>query len=208
MSPSAPRSLDAADAIRRLERYHDEVVERFGLCPWAKHARAAGRTRVHVVVSPEPGDTIGEVVRSWVADDAIDVAFVIAPWFTDGFEALEVWGHTLRSMSEDAFFVAAFHPGAPPTAGTVRFFRQTPDPTIQLIRRTRLEEVRAADPSHYQDIFTLTLDDLQRPPAASIATTVLAHNESTLTREGRPTIQTILDNIQADKRGQSPFTKG
>lgn len=204
MSSTYPGSSFEAEAVRLHERYQREVVERFGLCPWAKQAHAAGRTRIHVwfgLTGTHPTvDDLVTAMRAWRLDDDIDVGFLILPTFTRGLEELERWSEALRMKSGDRFYAAAFHPRAPPDAGPVRFFRQTPDPTIQLVRRARLEEVRAEDPAHYQDIFALTARDLRSPrPRRTVATTVLEHNTAVLARVGRARIQAIFDDIQADR---------
>ncbi|MEM7435490.1 MAG: hypothetical protein AAF436_10090 [Myxococcota bacterium] len=183
-----------AEAVRLQEKYQRDVIERFGICPWAKQTREAGRLRTHVVLELETERAaVHDVVARWVNDAAVDVAFVIAPNFSDGFEPLAQWGRDLAVNAGDTFYSAAFHPGAEPGAGVVRFFRQSPNPTIQLVRRTRLEEVRAQDPSHYADIFSLTLQDLEAGcPRKTTAAAVLAHNERVLETEGREALQSLM----------------
>ncbi|MEM7138331.1 MAG: DUF1415 family protein [Myxococcota bacterium] len=183
-----------AEAVRLQEKYQRDVIERFGICPWAKQAREAGRLRAHVVLERETERAaIDDVVARWVSDPEVDVAFVIAPNFSDGFEPLAEWGRDLTRTAGDAFYAAAFHPGAEPETGVVRFFRQAPNPTIQLVRRTRLEEVRAQDPSHYTDIFSLNLRDLEAGcPRKTTAAAVLTHNERVLETEGREALQSLL----------------
>jgi hypothetical protein len=90
------------------------------------------------------------------------------------------------------FLSAAFHPNAPQAAGVIRFLRQTPDPTVQLVRRSRLQEARAQDPPHYQDIFNLDLHALESgAPVRTVAAAVLAHN-SRLVATHRPTLTRLL----------------
>src|SRR3978361_1999201 len=46
-----------AHEVRRIhERYMVEVVEAFGLCPWARDARTKGRVNLHVtfLTAPDP----------------------------------------------------------------------------------------------------------------------------------------------------------
>jgi hypothetical protein len=200
LSPVNPRERLARAAVRLHERYHLEVIERFALCPWAKHARLENRTRTHVVLdTPCLPNELAPVIKGWDADESIDVAFIIAPTFDDGPEAFARWTASLAALLDDRFLSAPFHPGMEAT-GSVRFFRQSPDPTVQLVRRTRLEEVRAQDPPHYKDIFTLSMGDFEpgRAPKA-IAASVIEHNQRVLDREGRDALQAILDDIYADR---------
>ncbi|NOQ84710.1 MAG: hypothetical protein GQ551_11940 [Myxococcales bacterium] len=201
MSPANPREALAREALRLHERYHRELIERFCVCPWAKPARAAGRTRAHVVVdascSPEE---LAPVLAEWAADDTVDVAFVIAPRFTGDADTFADWATSIAQAQRDAFLTAPFYPRVPGSAGPIQFLRQTPDPTVQLVRRTRLEEIRAQDPPHYTDIFDLDLRKLEADNAPrEVAASVVAHNERMIEREGRAEIQRILDDIREDR---------
>lgn len=201
MSRAGSSAALTREALRLHERYHRELIERFSVCPWAKAARAEGRTRAHVVTeaSCNAGD-LTPLVGAWAADETVDVAFVIVPRFTAGLDAFADWVSSLAEQSGDVFLGAPFHPGAPYGTGSIQFLRQTPDPTAQLVRRSRLEEIRAQDPPHYRDIFQLDLRSLQaakRP--RTVAASVLASNERMLEGEGRSQIGAILDDIRDDR---------
>jgi hypothetical protein len=201
LSPVNPRERLAREAIRLHDRYQLELIERFALCPWAKQARAQNHTRTHVVLDTAclPNE-LAPVLEGWDEDESIDVAFVIAPRFDDGPEAFARWAVSLAELLDGRFLSAPFHPGAIETAGSVRFFRQTPDPTVQLVRGARLEEARAQDPPHYKDIFTLSMRDLEADRAPkTVAASVIEHNQRVLDREGRDAVQAILDDIYADR---------
>jgi hypothetical protein len=201
LSPTNPRETLAREALRLHARYHRELIERFSVCPWAKPARADGRTRAHVITeafcSPE---ALRPVLAQWATDEDVDVAFVIAPRFTMGPEALADWAASLGEQERDVFLTAPFHPTPPDSAGSIHFLRQTPDPTVQLVRRARLEEIRAQDPPHYTDIFDLDLRDIDAKKAPrTVAASVLAHNERLIEREGRAELQAIFDDIREDR---------
>jgi hypothetical protein len=69
-----------------------------------------------------------------------------------------------------------------------------------LVRRSRLEEIRAQDPPHYKDIFELDLQSLEATkPASSVAASVHAYNQRTLEREGRAGLQAIVEDIRNDR---------
>ncbi len=157
--------------------------------------------RTHVVVESELApDSLRPVVDAWAKDERAEVGFIIAPRFGRDHVAFAVVAEILGSLRADVFFSAPFHPSAPPSGGTIHFLRRSPDPTVQLVRRTRLDAIRAEDPPHYADIFQLTLDELEpgRPPRA-VAASVFAHNERMLEQQGRAAFQAIIEDIHADR---------
>jgi len=196
-----PREALTREALRLHERYHREVIERFSVCPWAKPARADGRTRTHVVIdaSCAPEELI-PILAEWAADEKVDVAFVIAPRFAGDAGAFAGWATSITNLHSEVFLTAPFYPSVPDSAGSIQFLRQTPDPTVQLVRRTRLEDIRAQDPPHYADIFDLDLRELEADRAPrEVAALVVAHNERMIEREGRAEIQRVLDDIREDR---------
>ncbi len=196
-----PHEALRREALRLHERYQRELIERFSVCPWAKPARAEGRIRAHVVtsVSCSP-EELAPILAGWVGDHAVDVAFVIAPRFTAGADAFADWATSLAEQQGRVFLTAPFYPSASPCAGSIQYLRQAPDPTVQLVRRKRLEEIRAQDPPHYADIFELDMQDLKtKKPPQSVAASVVSHNERMIEREGRAEIQGILDDIRGDR---------
>jgi hypothetical protein len=195
-------SLDplTREANRLYARYQEELVERFSVCPWAKVARLEGRTRAHVVTDTrlEP-HLLGPVIEDWSNDAGVDVAVVIAPRFGAGAEAFGEWSAAIGQLADPVFVAAGFHPDAS-GPGVVHFLRQTPDPTTQLVRRSRLEEIRSQDPPHYANIFELDLRELEaNAPVRTVAASVFAHNTRTLAREGRDRLQRIIDDIRRDR---------
>ena len=198
MSAGRSRAPLVDEVVESHERYLVEVVERFSLCPWAKQTRLQNRMRTHVVLGDALClEALGPVLEGWARDETMDVGFVIAPHFGGGFDALARVGEDLTDSFGGRFLSAAFHPNANANAGAVRFFRQAPHPTLQLVRRARLEALRAQDPPHYKDIFTLVPADLEPgAPVEPIAASILARNRQTLRRRGRADLQQILDAIK------------
>lgn len=191
------------EALRLHRRYLEELIEAYGVCPWARPARVEGALRAHVVVDRgAPPESLRDVVQTWAADDDADVAFVIAPRFDRGFDRFCDWSTRVGALS-DAFLSAPFHPadtGEREPVGSIHFLRQTPDPTVQLVRRSRLETIRAHDPPHYTDIFDLDLRSLDaaRPPRTAAAS-VHAQNERLLAERGRGALRAIIESIRADR---------
>ena len=155
--------------------------------------------RAHCVTasSPEPG-ALHPVVSAWAGDDSVEVAFVIAPRFEGGADAFEGWASEVGSL-DPAFYSAPFHPSPKPGGGTIRLLRRTPDPTVQLVRRKRLDEIRSHDPPHYRDIFDLDVGELNGHGAPrTVAASVLARNEQLLA-EQTDEVLTILEEIRTDR---------
>jgi len=201
LSTENPRFALVREAIRLHHRYQSELIERFSVCPWAKSARVEGRTRVHVLVEPEVDPvSLSPLLDAWAEDGPAEVGFIIAPRFDGDHAAFAELAQAVGALRADVFLSAAFHPGAPGVSGTIHFLRQSPDPTVQLVRRSRLDAIRAEDPPHYTDIFHLSLRELEAAtPPRTIAASVLVHNERLIEREGRGALQAIIDDIRSDR---------
>lgn len=193
--------LLSLEALRLYERYQTELVERYSICPWAKNARLDGRTRAHVVTDSECDlASLVPLLAHWSAEPSVDVAFVIAPRFEAGLEAFAEWSSAVGRATHGVFVAASFHPDASETPGLVQFLRQTPDPTVQLVRRAMLERIRSQDAPHYTDIFELDLRALEvDKPIRTVAASVFAHNAQLIEREGRAALQQIIDDIRQDR---------
>jgi hypothetical protein len=207
-----------AEATRLYLRYAAEVVERFHLCPWAADARAAGRVQVCVLV--EAGDPLrasAEALEALASQEAVDIALLVLPTFEIGRTAFERFVAGLReqhaaqhALGQAPFALADFHPDAPLDAASperlVPFFRRTPDPTVQAVRRRRLDEVRRGadhgtellDPQHLRLLASGDLEAWARRPAP-LHTRVIQANHRTLTRHGPEAICAVLDDIMADR---------
>ena len=202
MSPENPRAALIREATRLHRRYQSELIERYSVCPWAKHAHTDGRLRTHVVVdaSCRPS-ALCAILDEWASDPRAEVGFIIAPRFDEGAAAFAAWTSEVAELRPNVFLTASFHPDAGDGASAIHFLRQTPDPTVQVVRRALLEEIRSEDPPHYADIFELDLRQLRpdQPPPRAVSATVLAHNERLLAREGRASLQAIVDDICRDR---------
>lgn len=201
MSAENSRFALVREAIRLHHRYQSELIERFSVCPWAKSARVEGRTRAHVVLESEVDlGSLSPLVDTWAEDGQAEVGFIIAPRFDGDHAAFTELAQAVGALRADVFLSAAFHPIAPVVGGTIHFLRQSPDPTVQLVRRSRLDAIRAEDPPHYTDIFQLSLRELEAAaPLRTIAASVLVRNERLIEREGRGTLQAIIDDIRSDR---------
>lgn len=88
------------------------------------------------------------VIDALAADATIEVALLIFPTVTMTAAAFDAACQPLR-RHHAAFVAAVFHPQTPWDAATpaqaVGFFRRAPDPTLQLVRASVLQNVRGPD---------------------------------------------------------------
>ncbi|MFW2387448.1 MAG: hypothetical protein ACN4G0_03875 [Polyangiales bacterium] len=196
-----PHQALRREALRLHERYQRELIERFSVCPWAKPSRMAGRTRAHVVTTKTgSAQELLPLLSTWADESSLEVGFVIVPRFDGNADSFSDWAESIVEPHADVFLSAPFYPSVSDSAGSIQFLRQTPDPTVQLVRRSRLEEIRVQDPPHYRDIFEIDMNDLAKEAEKQpVAASVVAHNERMLEREGRAGIQAIFEDIRKDR---------
>lgn len=202
------------EAIRVYRRYSAEVVEALGVCPWAHRARKDGRVRERVLLEPvtDLRRTV-EAVRELGADRRVDIGLLLFPCLAidrDGFERFVAQVREAYAEGEPgsvAMALAAFHPRAEPDLGSperlVPFLRRTPDPTVQLVRRSVLAQVRRAhghgtgfvDPRTLLDVSTL----LGGEPRVPLHERVAANNLETVQRMGVERLEAIFEDIRRDR---------
>jgi hypothetical protein len=200
------------EAVRVYRRYSAEVVEALGICPWAAKARREGKVRERVMLEPVT-DLRGTVraVRELGADAGVEIGLLLFPRLSierTGFERFvasvrESYG---EGMADVEMALAPFHPDAEPDLDEperlVPFLRRTPDPTIQLVRRSVLASVRRAhghgtgflDPRHLDVTGVLAAD-----PKIPLHERVARQNLDTVRELGVARLQAILDDIRQDR---------
>jgi hypothetical protein len=214
--------LDPADALaqawvreatRLHERYVVELVEHFGLCPWATRARLGKRLRVEV--SLQSGDTsVAPSVAAldrWAGDEGMEVGFLLFPRLD--LDRVEFDRFTSEVRAEDAkrhelgtapFAMVAFHPAASPSLEDaeriIPFLRRTPDPCIQVIRIAVLDRVRGSVPEGTQFVDVSLLDAaLTGPVEVSVRDRVGRANLETARRVGVDELRRCMDAIRRDR---------
>ncbi|GAB4526614.1 MAG: hypothetical protein Tsb0020_44330 [Haliangiales bacterium] len=229
-SKGAPARLDGAVAsalereCRRVySRYVIEVVEAFNLCPWAKRARLDGRVRPEVMLDqePTPGQILARIEQAFVAPEGavrVDIVLILLPrllWDRRSFHHFvervrtghaEIHRHRERG-GPPTWAMADFHPDAEPDTQNanrlVAFLRRSPDPTIQVVRRQALDEVRGEEQQGtvFASPDMLNLADLGKlPPSPEpLHERVAAANLSTVERVGVERVAAVLDAIRADR---------
>ncbi len=202
------------EAERLQERYVVEVVERFGLCPWAQRARVDGQTRVSVVLATDdtaiPSSV--EVLDAWGRDEEVDIGFLVYPRMESRRREFDQFAARLREaavarhpLGRAPFALAAFHPeGQPDLADAERlvpFLRRTPDACVQAVRMSTLDRVRRGAEGGTKFIDIAALDErlsssVSTPP---LRDRIAAANLETVKRAGLETITACIDAIQVDR---------
>ncbi len=143
-----------AEALRVHERYVVEIVEALKICPWAERARLEGLVRPSVLTGRELALAPAlEAAAAIGADTRLEVGFLLFPRVEVGRLAFERFVSELRradaaraGIAGPPMAMAAFHYEAAPDLEAphklVPFLRRSPDPTVQLVRRRVLDELR------------------------------------------------------------------
>ena len=179
------------EALRLCDRYVEEVVVGFGLCPWAVPALRAGRVAREVVTEVTPAAAAClPVIEAWEQDTRIAIGLLVLPRFAGTRGAFDRFAEEVRRADrarrtgEPPFVAAAFHPeGLTTFAGPpqlVSFLRRTPDPLLQFVRADLLAGVLAAGPD--------------------VSGQVAAHNHATLTGPGQTDrFEAVIRALRADR---------
>jgi len=178
------------EALRLNQRYLDEVVLAFGLCPWAEPALQGGRVGRAVCLASQPqvGDCLPFIER-FAAPDAprLDIGLLLFPRASLTWSAFDAFAERVR-RTQRIFLAASFHPEGPAHAENphqaVAFFRRSPDPMLQFVRAEPIDHLRAAQPGVSASVgdrnfrslqgegesrLNATLDDIRRDRATSYA---------------------------------------
>jgi hypothetical protein len=201
------------EAIRVHRRYQTEIVDGYGLCPWAQRATLEGKVRERVLLQVDDAglEPTLAAIDEWSCDPTADVAFVIYPRLPLGRQEFHDFAARVRTadasrheLGSIPFVFAAFHPGAEPDTGDperlIPFLRRTPDPTLQLLRATALEAIHstASQGTQFIDIASIeaSLTGQGQPPLRErIARTNLA----TVQRIGIDVLQRRFEDIRRDR---------
>jgi hypothetical protein len=208
-----------AEALRVYRRYAVEIVEAFGLCPWAARARQSGRVSERVLLQKGSDavpalECVGELAR----DAKVDIGLLIFPRLTLDPLAFEHFTALVRDRDAERrplgaipFAMAAFHPGAEADLSDperlIPFLRKTPDPTIQLVRRSVLEKVRGKNMQGTGFIDEAALQALEALGAIptggqeeqSLRERIAQANYQTVQDAGLSTLRARLDDIRQDR---------
>jgi len=203
------------EALRIYGRYQREFVEALGLCPWAVRVREEGKVAVHALLEPTDGlfAPTMDAVAQLGADESVEVGLLVFPRSAATRTEHEAFVSAVRERDAELhegsppMAMAAFHPNAEADfshpSRLVPFIRRSPDPVIQLIRRTALEAVRKRtsdrgtaflDPSEI-DFGTMLAAKAQPPLHERVAD----KNRDTIQELGVAEAEAILAAIRADR---------
>lgn len=198
------------EARRVHERYMVEVVEAFGLCPWARDARSKGRVNVHVtfLTTPDP-IALAAQVADCMASEATEIGMLLCPLLALTPRA---WRHVaaeIRAVEQQRnvkqrIAIADFHPIAAADLTTaerlVPFLRRSPDLMLQIVRIDVLERVRGAHEqgTSYVDPALLGSLQLEKLASPSVTERVAQNNLRTIEREAHA-VTAALEDIHADR---------
>lgn len=198
-------------ALRFSDAYTQDFVERYFLCPFAREGRKRGESRTAVVWHSE-GDEAKLLAPLFGAlcDPSLVVLQVVFPHLT---VKPEYWVEFCARLSSRAhalagapatFAVAALHPRlsyrTETPYGLIPLFRRAPDPTLQWVRLSTLEELHRGrekgssfvDAAH---LLALLTDERVAP---SLYDKVAQSNQDTLERLG---LQRLVSELEQLHRG-------
>jgi hypothetical protein len=217
MAPDRPELV--TEALRVYRRYAVEIVEAFGLCPWAARARQSGRVSERVLLQ-KGSDTAPalDCVSELAGDAKVDIGLLIFPLLTLDPLAFEHFTAFVRDRDAERhplgkipFAMAAFHPAVEADLSDperlIPFLRKTPDPTIQLVRRSVLEKVRGKSAQGTGFIDEAQLEALEAVGAVateghdeqSLRERIAQANYQTVIDTGLVTLRARLDDIRQDR---------
>jgi hypothetical protein len=201
------------EVLRVNERYLDEVVDRFSLCPWADRARREGQVKSWVFQdnSPEIFEPSLAALHALAELSHVEVGLFIYPLvglsrldfeqFVRRLRALESARHELGT---EPFAMAAFHPDAEPYLDDperlIPYLRRSPYPTIQVIRRSALERVRGGDEgTEYWDLDLIAAQGMRRPSPVPLRERVARANLKTVLEVGVGTVAAAVQAVLDDR---------
>ena len=211
------RALEAElvrEAIRLHERYTVEIVEGYDVCPWARHARLAGEVDRAVLLQRDEAlePTLSLLDRLEADPRCLPVAIAIYPRLALDPPAFDRFAQRLRDADQKrhggkpVYVSASFHPeyrlDLRSPASLVPFLRRSPDPSLQLVRLSVIEEARGKSHSgtFVFDFSPAAWDELRRRAASPpIAERIAADNLRTVEREGIEAFEAKLRAIAEDR---------
>ena len=201
------------EALRVYRRYALEVVESLGFCPYAERCRKEGHTREIVVLDAEATvETLLPVVHTLAEDDSVEVGLILLPRSRSDRLTHARLVERLRRAHQDepgglVMAMEGFHPEATADLSNpeklVPFVRRTPDPTIQLVRLSVLNQLRRNAADHgtaFFDPSKMTVDAfLQTPPQKPLHVRIAEANLETAKAKTVEVIEALYADILRDR---------
>jgi hypothetical protein len=200
-----------AQALRVHARYAIEVVEALGFCPWARAAREQGRVYTRILLDDESTparaiDRVSELER----DAGCEIGLLVFPQLELSRVAFQHFAAAVRAGYEplagsEPFAIADFHPDAAPNlaspAELVAFIRRSPDPTLQLVRRSTLAAVRLSEGpgTRFVDLSTWSPNAAHSAQPAPLHERVASANLRQVQSLGIEHVLALLSAIERDR---------
>jgi hypothetical protein len=191
-----------AEVRRLLERYLVEVVEEYGLCPWARQARLGGEVGVHVLWGQPSLDDWSGAASQLLMRPSVRAAMIVAPELaltTDEFRGVrEQVARTVTSAG-----VAEFHPDGHRDTGNparlVPLLRRSPDPLMQLVPFKILQSVRSSAALEDLQAQAAMLGGISNAPREDIGDRIAETNHGRVTKD-LARFEKVLEDISDDRR--------
>lgn len=191
-----------AEVRRIFDRYLVEIVEAYGLCPWARPARLGGEVAVEVLWGEPTADAWAAAGEALLSRPETRVAMVVAPESAVTPGELRAARDHVGSRLKHAG-IAHFHPDAELDLATparlVPFLRRSPDPLLQLVPFALLESVRAEPPTVDRLLQAQMLGGQAASLRGDVADRIAEDNHARVTSE-TAAIVACLDDIARDRR--------
>jgi hypothetical protein len=207
-----------AEVLRLNARFIDEVVEAYNVCPFSRTARARGEVVRSVLLQKDRAvePSLAELDRLTEGRPEVAVAIVIYPLIGLGSGDFDRFVQDVRAADQlrathaggqPAFAAASFHPEyrlMPRSPATmVPFFRRSPDPAIQFVRLSTLDQVRGERGTIHFDYTAGGLEALMRhleKVQVSVTERIAEQNYALVREHGPAVLEAIYDDIQRDRR--------
>lgn len=164
--------------LRLFDRYLVEVVEEYGLCPWARPARLNGELAVKILFGEPELPLWVDAAKELLARPGVLVAMVIAPELRAPLRPIR----DQVTLAVPSAGVADFYPEAPldmtTPARLVPYLRRSPDPLLQLVPLALLQAVRGAPPVADRVRQAEMLGGRAHAPRGDVADTIAAANHA------------------------------
>ncbi len=191
-----------AEVLRVLDRYLVEVVEAYGLCPWARQARLGGELAVQVLWGQPELAEWQAAAHELLARPATRVAMVVAPELGETTGGLRGTREQVARIVKTAG-VAEFHPDGTQDAGNaarlVPYLRRSPDPLLQFVPFSILESVRSSTALTDLAAQAQLLGGVSTAPREDIGDRIAETNHARVTKD-LGSFDATLDDIAADRR--------
>lgn len=208
---AAPATISATSALaareacvrRLLDRYLIEVVEAWGLCPWAFGARQKAELAVELHWGPDCEPAVAaELARHALHQRGARVVMLVFPELRGGGPIIEALRDELALLVPEAG-VAAFGPHGGLDLSTpaklVPLLRRSPDPMLQLVPFTILDELRAPlRPAELGQQARL-LAGLVAPPPPSMIDNIARRNHAVVAPDGAARLLRALTELSSDR---------